>query len=136
MPQYFDTYKTLVKNEALTNEIYKNINQKEYNSNNVEAQLNEMEYDVLKCGIEINGLSIQGVIDTGANITVFSKHLVDKLNLPINKINRPEITLVNNEKMDVPGTCLVPIKIKDKIYECEAIIMEEAAQELLIGIIC
>lgn len=78
---------------------------------------------------------LEAVIDTGANFSIINKKIAETLNLPICIENKEKLVLANNFSISSDGNCKnIPIKLgDDKIYFCDAIVLEETAQKLLLG---
>lgn len=62
-----------------------------------------------------------------------SHDLVRKLNLMVNIKNTTNVTVANNLSVKTIGTCTLPIEIQNKVFPCQAIVLKNAAQDILIG---
>ncbi|KAM0687475.1 DNA damage-inducible protein 1 [Conglomerata obtusa] len=136
IPSYYFLQDTIQKNEILADEIIKCIKEKQIlaNQSNRYQKSQDNVFDIFKAMMMINNVCVETVIDTGANFTVISYEVARKLNLPIILSNISNITTANNECVRTSGTIeKLPFNINDKLYECEAIVLESAAQNVLLG---
>ena len=93
--------------------------------------------DILKCMVEINTQDVMSTIDTGTNPCIIVLDLAKSLNLPIKYDNKNTVTLANNQVTNTFCTCnKVPVKMNNKIYKCDAIVLQNTAQLLLLGTNC
>ncbi|KAM0685600.1 hypothetical protein COBT_003188 [Conglomerata obtusa] len=132
IPEYFDLYKTICKNEIILDEMIKSIELRN-KVNNVNARSTEHHFDIIKCNFKINEKEIAATLDTGANYSVISSDLVRELNLPINIKDISSVSLANNNVVYTKGSVNVPIQVNEIIFPCQAIILQNAAQPLLVG---
>lgn len=90
--------------------------------------------EVIKCKVYIQNKKVDAVLDTGAAITIISNLLVKELNLPTNIANKTNLVMANNSTTCSTGKVNnLKICINNNMYDGEAVILENAAQELLLG---
>ncbi|KAM0686534.1 hypothetical protein COBT_002240, partial [Conglomerata obtusa] len=132
IPEYFDLYKTICKNEIILDEMIKSTELRN-KVNNVNARSTEHHFDIIKCNFKINEKDFCATLDTGANYSVISSDLVRELNLPINIKDISFVSLANNNVVYTKGSVNVPIQLNEIIFSCQAIILQNAAKPLLVG---
>ncbi|MGL6195104.1 MAG: reverse transcriptase domain-containing protein, partial [Thermoguttaceae bacterium] len=129
----FDAFRTLRKNEALVDEVLKAL--ENYRPINTLTTYETKEFDITKCIFEIHNQPTCAIIDSGASFSVVSKSFAEKIGLPINIAHQENLLLANNQTAKSHGNVSgIPLRIADKVFHCDAIVLPEAAQTLLIGV--
>lgn len=135
IPAHYNAYTTLRKNELFLNEILKSLknNHNEFKINYLSKQ--EEDYDIITCVLNINGKEIFSVLDTGAAFTVISSEAAKEIDMPINiNDNNFHLTLANDSTVPSNGSIQnLPIIINDNTFPCDAVVLNNAAHNLLIG---
>ncbi|KAM0686208.1 hypothetical protein COBT_002572 [Conglomerata obtusa] len=133
-PKNYNIKDTLKQNTIFLNEILKSLESLENKINFTSNKENTDMFDIVKFLIKLNGKDVIATIDTGAKVTVISEDLANELDIPIRIKNKKKIAMADNSCTISDGTISnLPIYVKCKIYCCEAIVLKNAAQELLIG---
>ncbi|KAM0686264.1 RNA-binding protein with serine-rich domain 1 [Conglomerata obtusa] len=134
IPEHFYARTTIAKNDIFAFEILRQLKMNKKDLINLAQEKQHEVFDILKAQIEINHQLIETVIDTGANFSVISKNLVERLELPMCKQEISNITVANNDIVKTIGKINeLKMNINENIYTCEAIVLEDTAQDLLLG---
>lgn len=136
-PGNFDAKYTIMRNEHFAREIVKSLR-----NNGKTAQINfagrstkqKKAFSVVTCDLEINGEVVNCILDTGAEATLVSEDLCNKLGLPINTEEKQPLRMANSQYSMSTGTVeRLPIAINGTLYPCEAIVMQDVTRDILIG---
>ncbi|KAM0676863.1 DNA damage-inducible protein 1 [Binucleata daphniae] len=134
-PKHFNVLPTLRRNEFLLNELLKALHNNNLQVNTVKLQNKTFKYEITQTEIKIDDRKINAIIDTGANVSIISYKLATELNLPMRKNTTNQcIALANDLVVKTNGkitNCM--LEINDSFYAIELIILDNAAQELLLG---
>ncbi|KAM0685174.1 hypothetical protein COBT_003617, partial [Conglomerata obtusa] len=135
LPSNLDAFDTLKKNEFLLDEIIKCLETKtKINNVNSRNKVLTNHYDAISAILKIENYEIKSTIDTGACLTIISDTLADKLAQPIEINHRTPLTMANNQVTYSSGIIKnLPIKFDDVVFPVDALILKDAAQDLLIG---
>lgn len=131
IPPHLDIFKTLRKNELLTNAILDCLPR-----NNVNMCCAERKncFDVTRCRVQVNSICFDAIIDSGASFSFVSREAVEKANLPVKYNHSGKITLANGNTTTSSGKVkMAKIEINDSYYPTDLIILEGAAQPILLG---
>ncbi|MGL6196029.1 MAG: reverse transcriptase family protein, partial [Thermoguttaceae bacterium] len=129
----YDAFRTLRKNEALVDEVLKTLETSQ--SINTLTTYETKEFDVTKCNFHINNEEVCAIFDSGASFSVISKSFAEKMNLPINHSHQEKMLLANNQTARTHGIVNdIPLANEKVVFFCDAIVLHEAAQTLLLGV--
>ncbi|KAM0675350.1 hypothetical protein GVAV_001175 [Gurleya vavrai] len=82
-PEYYKAKETLRRNEKFLEETIKSIKNIKPKINTAITNSENITYDIIKSKVMIENNEIDAVLDTGANFSIISESLANKLNLPI-----------------------------------------------------
>lgn len=83
--------------------------------------------------VEINGEPVEAIADTGASVSVISKPLARRLNLPINK-DLMSIQQLDERDTKPNGVCVnVPVHIAGKLRREHCTVLDRQSELLLLG---
>ncbi|KAM0684808.1 hypothetical protein COBT_003984, partial [Conglomerata obtusa] len=134
LPKNFRARETIIRNDFFAEELIKSLKNFNTKKESNHCETKTKEYDILKAVINLCDESIETVIDTGANFSVISFNLAKKLNLPIKTDIKTNITVANNASIKTYGSIEnLPIYINEHYYPSAAIVLEETAQDILLG---
>lgn len=84
--------------------------------------------------VRINGVKVEAIADTGASVSVISKPLAKRLNLPINK-DLMSIQQLDERDTKPNGICVnVPVQIGGKLRREHCSVLERESDLLLLGL--
>ncbi|KAM0673686.1 hypothetical protein GVAV_002774 [Gurleya vavrai] len=135
IPSQFDAFQTLKRNKFLLDEIIKCFeNNNIINNINLKKSECSKPYDVITVKLKIENIDVNSIIDTGACLTIISESLADKLKQPILFDHRTALTMANNHVTFSSGMIKsLPIMFEDVVFPIDALVLKDAAQDLLIG---
>lgn len=84
--------------------------------------------------IKINGYLLNGLLDSGADITIVNKTIADQLKLQILEGTRGKIITASNQKIPINKTVKLTFKINEEIMNINAVVIEDLSHEILLGI--
>ncbi|KAM0685580.1 hypothetical protein COBT_003207 [Conglomerata obtusa] len=137
IPDYYRARETINKNDLLAEEILKCLQKTKENIKTISSQdypNDKIQFDILTAKLNINHNIITAIIDTGASHSVISKTLAEKLNIPIYKNEKTNLSLANNDTISTVGKCYnIPIILNNHVSYFDAIVLENLNKDLLIG---
>lgn len=87
--------------------------------------------------VEIFGLCVKGLLDSGATKTVIGQigwDLIKTFNLPVLKASYKSIQTAGNNECVVLGTVNIPFRVMDKVVTISVLIVPEVSHALILGV--
>ena len=86
-----------------------------------------------RCNLEIEGNSIEAVVDSGASTNIMTQKLQELLNIEISEESNITFIVADGKRVPALGKAQVEINLEGKRIPIEVQIMESGKRELILG---